>query len=167
MSVIVADGFEFDFPQALKVYKFDEDNPAIPIFRGSCEMKGVDIIAEFNSAYLFVEMKDFFDPIANQVRQPKPTLQSDLKYKYRDSFLYQYAHNMVDKPIIYICLMEHLDSAMMTHLSSYLGKIIPDNNHLPSGWVNGYLESAIVVDVRKWNQSLSRWGKVKQVVRNP
>ena len=85
----------------------------------------------------------------------------DLKYKYRDSYLYQLAHRKVDKPIIYVCLLDNLDSAMMLHLTNMLGKTIPDEDHLPNGWLTSFLKTTFVVDKKSWNSKLNMWGTVR------
>ena len=69
-------------------------------------MKAVDFIVELLDCYLFIEVKD---PQAPQT--PKPSrneflrrlksgeLDQDFKYKYRDSFLYEWASGRTNKPI--------------------------------------------------------------------
>ena len=58
---IDADGFSFDFTDAIDVFVFDEKDRSKVTYHGQ-PMKAVDIVAEFNDAYVFVEMKDFNDP---------------------------------------------------------------------------------------------------------
>lgn len=161
MGTITTDGFTFDLPTAKDVYEFDCDDKFNAHYHGFKQMKAVDVMAEYDSEYLFIEVKDFYNPKTNNPTQPDPDLLNDLKYKYRDSYLYQLAHGKVDKPIYYICVLEHLDHAMMLHFSKCLGKVIPDRNNLPAGWKLPFLESAIVVSKSKWNQTLSRWGAVR------
>ena len=100
---IAADGFEFDFTDALDAFIFDEKNSNQPHFHGA-PMKAVDIIVELERAYLFIEMKNYKDPkefeeedasnksVASQVKHDGfRWLKNYLKYKYRDSYLYRHA----------------------------------------------------------------------------
>lgn len=100
MSIIIAEGFSFDFKNALNAFKFDEANQSLPTYHGVTSLKAVDIIAEFEDYYIFVEIKDYTQ---NQFKYKK--LKNYLKYKFRDTFLYRYAENKVDKPIRYLCLL--------------------------------------------------------------
>lgn len=160
MGKIKTDGFEFDFPGALDVYEFDDEDSTSPHYHGFPEMKAVDIVVEMSDVFLLIELKDFYNPVRGTPAAPPSRLESDLKYKLRDSFLYQWAHGGISKPIVYICVMDHLDSAMMSQLASNLGKKIPDEDHLPIGWSKSFVKSTIVLDHISWNASLSRWGTV-------
>lgn len=60
---VYADGFSFDFTDALDAFVFDEKDKTKPTYHGQ-PMKAVDIVAEFEDAYVFVEMKDFDNPAA-------------------------------------------------------------------------------------------------------
>ena len=57
---IDADGYHFDFYDAISAYIFDEKSPTSPNFHGGF-MKAVDIIAEFKDKIFFIEMKDYRD----------------------------------------------------------------------------------------------------------
>lgn len=161
MATITTDGYTFDFPKALDVFEFDSEDPNDLHYHGFPEMKAVDILVEFTDICLFIEVKDFFNPKLKKAETPKESLFKDLKYKYRDSYLYQLAHGKISKPIIYICLLDHLEAPMMMQLSKNLGKAIPDENHLPNGWSKSFLKTTIVVDKTKWNSNLTKWGIVK------
>ena len=58
------DGFSFDFSDALDAFVFDEKDRFKPTFHGQ-PMKAVDIVVELADAYLYVEIKDFYDPVVN------------------------------------------------------------------------------------------------------
>ena len=55
-----ADGYSFDFADALDAFVFDEKDKSKPTFHGQ-PMKAVDIIAEFQDLYIFVEIKQYDD----------------------------------------------------------------------------------------------------------
>lgn len=58
---IGADGFSFDFTDAIDAFVFDEKDKLKLTYHGQ-PMKAVDIVAEFAEVYIYVEMKDFYDP---------------------------------------------------------------------------------------------------------
>lgn len=60
---IKADGFEFEFPEALEAYVFDEKDRADARYHGlSHAMKAVDLVVELPNDTLFIEVKDFHAP---------------------------------------------------------------------------------------------------------
>ena len=68
-------------------------------------MKAVDFIVEEENRVLFVEFKDPEHPNAMERDRAKfiqefssGELDNDLKYKYRDSFLYEWASDNTNKP---------------------------------------------------------------------
>ncbi len=84
-------------------------------------MKAVDFVIELTDRYLFVEVKDPQNSQAQQGNSQQWVLQftsskldQDLKYKYRDSFLYEWASGRADKPIVYVVLvaLDSLDDAI-------------------------------------------------------
>ena len=161
-----ADGFSFDFTDALDAFVFDEKNKAKPTYHGQ-PMKAVDIIAEFPDAYLFVEMKDFDDPATYDTkdfsteeelkakRDGFKWLKNYLKYKCRDSFLFRHAEEKVDKPIHYICLLT-FDNALNTAMLKALQRELPVG--LASRrWKHDIVKSCQVVNVAKWNENFPKW----------
>ena len=60
---VKADGFEFEFPEALEAYVFDEKDKAAARYHGlSHAMKAVDLVVELPNDTLFIEVKDFHAP---------------------------------------------------------------------------------------------------------
>lgn len=166
MTVIQADGFEFDFTDALEVFVFDESDKSKPMYHGA-PMKGVDIVAEFNDAYVYIELKDYenssiYDELGavdeDDLRARRggfKWLKGYLKYKFRDSFLYRHAENKVDKPIHYICLIT-FENALNSRMQKELKREIPVGNS-PRRWVQSLATSCQVVNVRKWNDNFPKW----------
>ena len=76
------DGFSFDFTDALNAFVFDEKDRSKPTFHGQ-PMKAVDIVVELAEAYLYVEIKDFYDPATYDVKRIDD--EEELKAK-RDAF---------------------------------------------------------------------------------
>ena len=88
---IDADGFSFHFTDAIHAFVFDEKDKTKPTFHG-VPMKGVDIVAEFDQAYVYVELKDYDDPsiydVVNASTEERRTQQDHFKWlknylKYR------------------------------------------------------------------------------------
>ena len=158
---------EFTFTDALEVFKFDD-----PQTHQFSDMKAVDFIVSFPAYYLFVEVKDpdqviDADPRSSQnlesfrEKLESGTFEKSLKYKYRDSFLYQWASEKTDKPIKYIVLIEmrQLDSRAYQIWTDKMKRILPVNG--PTRWTRQIVDDALVVNMRKWNQ-IGEFGSVSR-----
>jgi hypothetical protein len=167
MIEVEADGFLFRFENAIEAYVFDEKDRQNPNFHKP-PMKAVDIIAEFENDYVFIEIKDFEDPQLyntlqyfseeeNKIRKDHfKWLKNYLKYKYRDTFLCRHAEQKVDKPIRYICLLVNFDNPLSLRLQQAL------RSELPVGmksrkWVKEIARGCVVVNLEKWNEKFSKW----------
>ncbi len=87
-------------------------------------MKAVDFIVERSDCYLLIEFKDPQAPGAKRQRQQNffqkfqsGKIDEDFKYKYRDSFLYEWASGRAAKPIHFLVLV-----ALNTLTTADLGK---------------------------------------------
>ena len=166
MKVVAADGFEFQFTDALDAFVFDEKDRSKPTFHGA-PMKGVDIVAEFDEAYVYMELKDYDDPSIYDVRnaandeQKKARqdsfkwLKNYLKYKFRDSYLYRHAEQKVDKPVHYVCLLT-FENALNGHMQKSLKQELPVGK-ASSRWVQSLATSCHVVNLQKWNENFPKW----------
>jgi hypothetical protein len=163
---IEADGFSFDFTDAIDAFVFDEKDKTKPTYHG-LPMKAVDIVAEFADAYVYVEMKDFDNPdlynheIAENDEEVKAKrdnfkwLKNYLKYKYRDSYLCRHAEEKVEKPIHYICLLT-LDNALNIAMQKALTQELPIGK-ASRRWKQEIVKSCQVVNVTKWNDNFPKW----------
>ena len=160
MAQIITEGIKFDFPAALRLLKFDQQDKSKPDYHTlHAEMKAVDVVAEFADKDVYVEVKDFQNRLTGaEVTPDLARLLESLKYKYRDSFLYRYGQDKTDKPILYICLMEHLDRRLLMQLQKRLGQNIPAGTI--AGWAKEILHEVIVVDKKGWNENLSIIGAI-------
>lgn len=163
---IEADGFAFDFTDALDVFVFDEKDKTKPTFHG-LPMKAVDIIAEFQDAYIFVEMKNFDNP--NMYNETKATtdeeiaqsrdhfkwLKNYLKYKYRDSYLFRHVEQKVNKPIHYLCLLT-LDNALNMRLQKELKRELPVGK-ASKRWQSEIVNSCQILNMARWNKVFPKW----------
>lgn len=173
MKIVVADGFEFRFSDAIDAYVFDEKDSSKPTFHGA-PMKGVDIVAEFADAYVYVELKDYDDPSAYDVK--KATIENErkarqdsfkwlknyLKYKFRDSHLYRYAEGKVDKPVHYICVLT-FDNALNSRMLNELKRELPVGRK-PRRWTQSLANSCQVVNLAKWNEVFPKWPATRLAV---
>jgi len=169
------DGFKFEFAEAIDAYVFDEKDPPSPHFHGGF-MKGVDIVAEYEDAYVYIEMKDYDEEFALQydvrqynqrdqeqtpeevekekeVRRSFKWLKNYLKYKYRDSFTYRYAEGKVDKPIHYICLIT-FENALNTVMAKQLRCELPIGKK-GRRWIQGIAASCQVLNVESFNRNFA------------
>lgn len=167
------DGYEFDFPKAKALYKFDEPDDAQPYFHGvSHAMKAVDVMAELVDRYLFIEIKRYDSGFTDghTADDAKNYLVNTLVTKFRDTFLYRYCEEKLDKPVVFICLIDKLDSAMLSALRKDISRKIPVG--IPAilqergRWKKPLLEEGkcFVVDAKQWNVSnLAKSGSCKYV----
>ena len=166
MKEVEADGYKFSFEEALEAYVFDEKDPTKPTFHGA-PMKGVDVVAEFEEAYIYVEIKDYddcgeFNPALDGTEEEKEQrkahlnwLKNYLKYKYRDSYLYRHAEQKVDKPVHYICLI-NFENALNSKIRKVLRQELPVDKK-PRRWVQPIVSSCQVVNFDKWNENFPKW----------
>lgn len=165
---IEVDGVAFDFTDALDAFIFDEKDRSKPTFHGQ-PMKAVDVVAEFEDAYVYVEVKDFYNPeIYNEKsaddidetalrtrRDYFKWLKNYLKYKYRDSYLFRHAENKVDKPIHYICLL-NFDNALNVTMKKALSRELPVGV-ASKRWQRKIATSCQVVNMERWNANFPKW----------
>ena len=106
MARVQVDGYEFNFPKSRELYKFDEQrDKASPYYHGmSHAMKAVDVMVELDTQYLFIEIKRFDQGLDAGVKKEEAEtfLINSLVAKFRDTFVYRYCENKLDKPIKYI-----------------------------------------------------------------
>ena len=106
MTLLREGDLEVEFVDANNGRKFDEE------YGLSHCMKAVDFIVEFDDRYLFIEFKDPQHPRATEESRNEfvdgfkgGQLDYDLKYKFRDSFLYEWASGRAEKAIFYFVLI--------------------------------------------------------------
>lgn len=165
--IVISDGYEINFQGAIAAFKFDEIDSAISAYHGVTALKAVDVIAEFETEYIFVEIKEYNTPEEldesmggdgddREIRHDKfNRLKNYLKYKYRDSLLYRFAEQKVDKPIHYICLL-NFDNALNLKMAKNL------TSELPVGikstrWKHELSKSCNALNLKMWNELFPRW----------
>ncbi len=159
--IVVCDGFEFDFTDALDVFIFDEKNKQNTNYHGlSHAMKAVDIVVELQDYYLFIEVKDFYEPESYTDPKSFSHLCETLKYKYRDSWIYRWCEDKTDKPIKYLCLLK-LENALLSRITKELRICIPVGKASPR-WVREICNSCNAINFETWNQRFTAW-KIKRI----
>lgn len=145
---------QFDFNDAISAIKFDEQDPTIQTFHGLSHcMKAVDFVVEYEDHYLFIEIKDPSDPARYGTAQDKAALIKSLVGKFRDTFLYRWAEEKLDKPVRYLCLVE-LDNAQTLYLMNQLKNQLPIDKR-PPRWKQPLAQFCAVLNRATWNNTFS------------
>ncbi|GAB4294749.1 MAG: hypothetical protein Kow0090_09560 [Myxococcota bacterium] len=153
MTIFVEENVEFSFPSGMKVRKFDDSSHGL-----SYCMQAVDFIVEFDNGFFFIEVKEPRD-------LKMDNLVNSLKYKYRDSFLYEWASYRANN-IYYLVLIptETLTEAQLLQAKDSLKKNLPLLK-VPSatGWKRNIVEGVQVFNISTWNKYKLKGITVKRV----
>ena len=126
-------------------------------------MKAVDFIVELEDRILFIEFKDPDHPTAHSKDQNKflkkilsGDLDSDLKTKYRDSFLYEWGSGRVTKPIYYLVLIgaSGLSEAELLTRTDALRRQLPTLGPGDKPWKKPFVAGCGVMNIETWNKAL-------------
>jgi len=152
---------EIEFPDHAAPRRFDDPKTHN---LAHC-MKAVDCIFEWNGETYFLEIKDPDSPKAQTEGKEQflrdfqsGILNNNLTYKYRDSFIYEYASGRVKGKIHYIVLlcMSRLDSYLLSNRSDELRKSIPLEG--PNGpWQKSFISSCTVLNIETWKRTLTQF----------
>jgi DUF917 family protein len=166
--IVIADGYQLNFEKALSAFVFDEKSATSPHFHDA-PMKAVDVIAEFEEYYLFIEIKEFDNPEefapSGKVGAPSEHqehfkwLKNYLKYKFRDTFLFRYAEDKVDKPVYYLCLL-NFEDALNSHMKKVLSRELPTGK-ASSRWSKELASKCQVINENAWRRNFPEWGLVR------
>ena len=169
--ILTEEKFEFDFPDAIALYKFDERDSLSPTFHGA-PMQAVDVMAEFSTFQLWIEIKEFQPSEIEAMKKEgdqqkkgdnvhnKAHLTKNLKHKFRDTFLFRFCENKVNKKIVYVCLT-NFDAALNSFYRKELQKQLPAGK-ASARWSKLLLEKDMifVVDESAWCRNLEgKFGK--------
>ena len=153
MTLLTEGDLQISFSDASSGRKFDDE------YGLSDCMKAVDFIIEFSNRYWFIEFKDPQDPkipIRHRNVQDfkQKNINNELKYKYRDSFLYEWASGKADKPIYYFVLLaiDSLASIELAARTDALKREIPVNGPDSIPWVQPLITDCAVFNIRAWNR---------------
>lgn len=161
MTVLTEDDLQITLPTGVSGRKFDDE---ISHGLSHC-MKAVDFIVELEDQILFIEFKDPENPTA----QPKDSaafikkflsgaIDSDLKAKYRDSWLYEWADGRAKKPVYYLVLIgaSTLSEAELLARTDALKRKIPVLGPQDRAWKKPFVAGCAVMNLATWNKSLPK-----------
>ncbi len=159
MSVFTEGSLQIAFPATAKVRKFDDQSHGL----SHC-MKAVDFVAELDDRYYFIEFKD---PCRGELGHSEAekylkgflagSIDEELKYKYRDSFLYEWASGRAEKPVYYLVLIavENLGAADMLVRTDELKRKLPCAVPPYIEWKRPIIAGCAVFNIAEWNRRLA------------
>jgi hypothetical protein len=170
MTVLTELGLQIKLPKGVAGRKFDDESHGLT----HC-MKAVDFIVETHDQLLFIELKDPERPdvpAANMdsflIEFLSGQLDSVLKTKFRDSWLYEHAAGRVNKPITYLVLIgaSSLTSAELLRRTEALKRQLPVLGPKGQPWAKPFVAACAVMNLAAWNKTLalfpaSRVGQLK------
>ena len=153
MTSFTEDDLQVTFNNVVQARRFDDIGHGL----SHC-MKAVDFIVELHDRYLFIEFKDPDNPnIPAQHRAAAiENLQSsefdeDLKYKFRDTFLYEWAAGRADKPVDYFVLIAAEDRPLLSRRFDALERNLPQKLPPSVAWIRPVVHRCGVFNIADWN----------------
>ena len=157
MTLIAEGNLQISLPAGVNARKFDDKaNHGL----SHC-MKAVDFIVEFDDQVLFIELKDPDHPAAKPKDREQflqkvlsGALDTDLKTKYRDTFLYEWASGRTSKPIYFLVLIgaSALSEAELLTRTEALKRQIPDLGPGDKPWKRPFVSGCAVMNINSWNK---------------
>ena len=161
MTSLVEGNLRITLPRAVRARKFDDSAHGL-LHR---HMKAVDFVIEMNDRLLYLEVKDPEHPRARTEQSEDfianflaAEIDDDLVHKFRDSLLYEWACEAVDKPIHYwvIVAIERLSAPELSGRSDDLKRKLPVAETVPKRWKRRIVEDCRVFNIRSWNEALPK-----------
>ena len=161
MTVLAEGDLQLTLPATATGRKFD-DEAAHGL--SHC-MKAVDFIIELQDSVLFVEFKDPENPQAHTKDRAafirkflSGQLDTDLKTKYRDSWLYEWAQGRAQKPITYLVLLgaSTLSDADLLARTEALKRQLPITGPGDRPWQQPFVAGCAVMNLAAWNRALPK-----------
>lgn len=156
MTVFTEGNLQLTVSDAVSVRKFDDDAHGL----SHC-MKAVDFIIELTDRLLFVEFKD---PDAPNIPLParaefvesliEGRRDEEFKYKYRDSFLYEWAAGRANKPVYYLVLIAQHDLSPgdASRRTAALERKLPLSLPVSVAWTRPIVDGCGVFNIATWNR---------------
>ena len=131
-------------------------------------MKAVDFIIELPERFLFVEIKDAGAPQIPEAnteefreRFKRGQLDESLKYKYRDSFLYEWASGRAHKPIGYFVLITGIDKKILLSRLDALKQKLPLLGPKSLAWSRPIVSKVGVFNMDTWNHRFPQYPAIR------
>ena len=162
MTTLREGNLQITFPRDAKARKFDDGESH---GLSHC-MKAVDFIVEEPNRISFIELKDPEHPHAKEADRKEfiesfrsGALDEDLKYKYRDTFLYQWASGRVGKPIFYwvIIAISNLTASDLLIRTDDLKRKLPLKGPPSGEWKQPIVAGCMVFNIDTWNRRQPRF----------
>lgn len=161
MTILAEGDLQITLPTMVAGRKFDDETE----HRLSHCMKAVDFIIELKDKLLFVEFKDPENPKAHaeaksafiqKFRSGK--LDDDLKIKYRDSWLYEWAQGRAKKPITYLVLLgiSTLSTADLLTRTEALKRQLPIAGPGDRPWHQPFINDCAVMNLAAWRRCCTK-----------
>ncbi len=157
--VLVEKDLQITLPTGVTGRKFDDETSH---GLSHC-MKAVDFIVEMDDRICFVEFKDPDNPKAHHEERVKfvgdflgGQIDSDLKTKFRDSWLYEFAEGRVKKPIYYLVLIgaSSLSKAELLVRTEALKRQMPVAGPGDRPWKKPFVAGCAVMNLAAWNDAI-------------
>ncbi len=160
MTIFVENDLQITLPDGIVFRKFDDEKTH---GLSHC-MKAVDFIVELDESVLFIEFKDPEHP--NSTLKDSNTfikkflsgqIDADLKTKYRDSWLYEWAQNRTQKPIYYLVLIgaSWLSDAELLDRTDSLKRQLPVISPSGQPWQKNFITDCAVFNLDTWNKTFA------------
>ncbi|MGK0674783.1 MAG: hypothetical protein ABWU16_09030 [Halothiobacillaceae bacterium] len=162
MTVLAENDLQITLPAGCTWRKFD-DKASHGL--SHC-MKAVDFIVELDDRIFFIELKDPEHPAAQPKDQKRflreflsGELDADLKTKFRDSFLYEWASGRATKPIYYLVLIgaSSLSEAELLARTDALRRQLPAHGPGDRPWKKPFVAGCGVMNIETWNKALPQF----------
>ena len=159
MTVIAEDDLQIKLPAGAKARKFDDQN----VHGLSHCMKAVDFIVDLDDRTFYIEFKDPQHPASQPKDREKfirqflsGQIDTDLKTKYRDSFLYECGSARASKPIYYLVLIgaDVLSDADLLARTDSLKRQLPVYGPDGKQWKQNFIAGCAVMNLAAWNRFL-------------
>lgn len=156
MTTLSEGDLRLTLPDPVTGRKFDDAQHGL----SHCGLKAVDWILELPDRIYFVEVKDPDDPEARRHNNGDDFLDGfmagnltrDLVPKFRDTFLYEWACDRVEKPISYVVVVASmaLDRAQLQTRAEDLKRMLPIGT--PARWSRAIAHGCFVFNIAEWNE---------------
>ena len=162
MTVLREGNLQITINNAIEARKFDDDTSH---GLSHC-MKAVDFVVELPDRYLFIEVKDPQDPQAPSdagekyiQRLQSGQIDKEFKYKYRDSFLYEWASGRADKPVFFLVLiaLDSLTGLLLLSRKRELERKLPLQGPEARPWTRPIVRGCGVFNIDSWNRNLPQY----------